>query len=67
MNLVSLFAFIVVLGLVVDDAIVTGENVYPHLRHGTDPLAPRHYSIGFQSNCVLPVTICLSMQTERLS
>ncbi|MEM7294339.1 MAG: efflux RND transporter permease subunit, partial [Pseudomonadota bacterium] len=38
MNLVSLFAFIVVLGLVVDDAIVTGENVYTHLRAGEDPL-----------------------------
>ena len=38
MNLVSLFAFIVVLGIVVDDAIVTGENVYTHLRKGSAPL-----------------------------
>ncbi len=30
-NLVSLFGFIVVLGIVVDDAIVTGENIYTHL------------------------------------
>lgn len=35
LNLVSMFAFIIVLGIVVDDAIVTGENVYSHLqRHG---------------------------------
>ena len=37
-NLISLFAFIVVLGIVVDDAIVVGENVYSELeggRHGT--------------------------------
>jgi len=35
MNLVSMFGFILVLGIVVDDAIVTGENVYTHLqRHG---------------------------------
>jgi multidrug efflux pump subunit AcrB len=27
-NLISLFAFIVVLGIVVDDAIVVGENIY---------------------------------------
>ncbi|MCA9756914.1 MAG: efflux RND transporter permease subunit [Candidatus Eisenbacteria bacterium] len=34
-NLISLFAFIVVLGIVVDDAIVVGENVYTHQRrHG---------------------------------
>ena len=34
-NLISLFAFIVVLGIVVDDAIVTGENIYTHQqRHG---------------------------------
>ncbi len=29
-NLVSLFAFIVVLGMVVDDAIIIGENVHTH-------------------------------------
>ncbi len=33
-NLISLFAFIVVLGIVVDDAIVVGENVYRHLQTG---------------------------------
>ena len=31
-NLISLFAFILVLGIVVDDAIVTGENIYTHMR-----------------------------------
>ncbi len=29
-NLISLFAFIVVLGIVVDDAIVVGENIFTH-------------------------------------
>ena len=34
-NQMSLFAFIVVLGIVVDDAIIVGENVYSHYqRHG---------------------------------
>ena len=34
-NLMSLFAFILVLGIVVDDAIVVGENVFTHQqRHG---------------------------------
>lgn len=32
LNMISLFAFIIVLGIVVDDAIVTGENVYTHLQ-----------------------------------
>lgn len=32
LNIISLFAFIVVLGIVVDDAIVTGENIYTHLK-----------------------------------
>lgn len=29
-NLISLFAFIVVLGIIVDDAIVVGENIHTH-------------------------------------
>lgn len=31
LNVISLFGFILVLGIVVDDAIVTGENIYSHL------------------------------------
>jgi len=38
LNLMSLFAFILVLGIVVDDAIVTGENVYSHLQRGENSL-----------------------------
>lgn len=37
-NMMSLFGFILVLGIVVDDAIVTGENVYSHLQRGQAPL-----------------------------
>ncbi|MGD8529380.1 MAG: efflux RND transporter permease subunit [Syntrophobacterales bacterium] len=33
-NLVSMFAFIVTLGIVVDDAIVVGENIYHHHQSG---------------------------------
>jgi multidrug efflux pump subunit AcrB len=32
LNIMSLFGFILVLGIVVDDAIVTGENIYSHLK-----------------------------------
>ncbi|MBL6764899.1 MAG: efflux RND transporter permease subunit [Verrucomicrobiae bacterium] len=39
-NIFSLFAFILVLGIVVDDAIVTGENIFKHLqRHETGTTA----------------------------
>ena len=34
LNMISMFAFIVVLGMVVDDAIVVGENVYTHRQMG---------------------------------
>lgn len=33
-NIISCFAFILVLGIVVDDAIVTGENIYRHVKEG---------------------------------
>ncbi len=37
-NMVSLFGFIMVLGVVVDDAIVVGESIYVHRRLGKPPL-----------------------------
>jgi len=36
-NMISLFSFILVLGIVVDDAIVTGENVYSRIQGGEHP------------------------------
>jgi multidrug efflux pump subunit AcrB len=38
LNLISMFAFIVVLGIVVDDAIIVGENVYSHYQRHRRPL-----------------------------
>jgi len=35
-NMISLFAFILVLGIVVDDAIVIGENIHAHRLMGKD-------------------------------
>ncbi len=37
-NVMSLFGFIIVVGIVVDDAIVTGENVYLKMKEGMSPL-----------------------------
>jgi multidrug efflux pump subunit AcrB len=36
-NLISLFGLIIVLGLIVDDAIVIGENVFTKIREGMPP------------------------------
>ncbi len=36
-NYTSMFAFILILGIVVDDAIVTGENIYKHMGLNEDP------------------------------
>ena len=37
-NMVSLFAFIMVLGIVVDDAIIVGENIFRRHEEGEGPL-----------------------------
>ena len=52
-NLISLFAFILVLGIVVDDAIVTGENIFSRLQKGEDPLEA---SIRGTQEIAVPVT-----------
>jgi multidrug efflux pump subunit AcrB len=53
LNLMSLFAFILVLGIVVDDAIVTGENVYAHMQQGSEPLTA---AIKGTQEVAVPVT-----------
>jgi multidrug efflux pump subunit AcrB len=38
LNMITLFGFLIVLGIVVDDAIVIGENIYEHRLQGEDAL-----------------------------
>lgn len=38
LNMISLFAFIITLGIVVDDAIVIGEHIYHYQQQGLPPL-----------------------------
>jgi multidrug efflux pump subunit AcrB len=52
-NIMSLFGFITVLGIVVDDAIVTGESVYARLRQGEEGLMA---SINGTKAVAIPVT-----------
>ncbi|WP_440904188.1 efflux RND transporter permease subunit [Catenovulum sp. SX2] len=56
LNLISMFGFILVLGMVVDDAIVTGENVYSHLEHAESGL---HAAIAGTKEVAQPVTLGL--------
>lgn len=53
LNMMSAFGFIIVLGIVVDDAIVTGENVYKHLQLGGDGLQA---AIEGTEEVAIPVT-----------
>ena len=53
LNLMSAFGFILVLGIVVDDAIVTGENVFSHLRAGKNGLEA---AIDGTREVAIPVT-----------
>jgi multidrug efflux pump subunit AcrB len=38
-NMISLFAFIMTLGILVDDAIIVGENIFTHYTRGKKPSA----------------------------
>ena len=37
LNMITMFGLIIVLGLIVDDAIVVGENIYARVERGEDP------------------------------
>lgn len=37
LNMISILGYIMVLGMLVDDAIVVGENVYSHMERGSSP------------------------------
>ncbi|MFM1872407.1 MAG: Multidrug transporter MdtB, partial [Planctomycetota bacterium] len=51
-NMISLFAFLLVLGIVVDDAIVVGENVVHWRREG---LSPMHAALRASKDVRVPV------------
>lgn len=52
-NMVSLFAFIIALGIVVDDAIVIGENIYHYRQQG---LSPMQATVEGAREMAMPVT-----------
>jgi len=52
-NMISMFAFLIALGIVVDDAIVVGENVFTMRQRGVPPLTA---AIRGAREIALPVT-----------
>ena len=55
-NMITMFAFIVTLGIVVDDAIVVGENVYSYREQGYSALEA---SVRGAREIALPVTFSI--------
>lgn len=55
-NMISMFAFIITLGIVVDDAIVVGENVYEYRNRGMDFMTA---AIRGTRDVALPVTFSI--------
>ncbi|NQT87913.1 efflux RND transporter permease subunit [bacterium] len=58
-NMLSLFSLIIVLGMIVDDAIIVTENIY---RHMTEGMPPREAAILGTAEVTLPV-ICTVLTT----
>lgn len=58
-NLITLMALIMAIGLVVDDAIVVLENIYHHLERGRSPLAAAYYGTREVGFAVIATTLTL--------
>ena len=55
-NLLSMFALIIVLGIIVDDAIIIGENIYRRVEEG---MAPKEAAIKGAEEVLWPVTVAV--------
>ena len=66
LNMISMFAFILTLGIVVDDAIIVGENIYAKQQHGlpvaqavregaSEMIVPVLYAVGTNLIAFLPL------------
>ncbi len=55
-NMISMFAFIIALGIVVDDAVVVGENVYKFRQQGMSPLKA---AVAGAREVAMPVTFSI--------
>ena len=56
-NLLSMFGLIIVLGIIVDDAIVIGENIFRHVEEGMPPVQA---AVKGAEEVMWPVTIAVA-------
>ncbi len=56
-NLLSMFGLIIVLGIIVDDAIVIGENIFRHVEEGEEP---KEAAVNGAEEVMWPVTIAIA-------
>ncbi|MCX8094461.1 MAG: efflux RND transporter permease subunit [Candidatus Goldbacteria bacterium] len=56
-NMLSIFAFIMVIGMLVDDAIVVGENMFRHMEMGKKPF---NAAVDGASEMILPILASVS-------
>ena len=59
-NTLTLLAFVVAIGLVVDDAIVVLENIYRHMENGMDPISAAFRGSREIAFAVISMTITLA-------
>lgn len=70
LDMFSLFSLILALGLIVDDAIVIGENIYAHCRDGSHPKqaavsATKEVAVGVVSSMLTTSAILLPLMMLR--
>jgi hydrophobe/amphiphile efflux-1 (HAE1) family protein len=59
LNTLSLFALILAIGIVVDDAIVVVENIDRHLRAGMDPRSAAHQTMDEVGGALIAIALVL--------
>ena len=62
LNMLSMFAFLMALGIVVDDAIVIGENIYHKRQEGMGPV-----TAAVEGTCEVLPSVCASVTTTIIA
>jgi hydrophobe/amphiphile efflux-1 (HAE1) family protein len=59
LNILTLLALVLAVGVVVDDAIVVLENIYRHIEQGMDPMEAAQQGVREITTAVIAITITL--------
>jgi multidrug efflux pump len=58
-NILTMLALVLAIGIVVDDAIVVLENIYRHIEAGTPPMQAAFKAMGEISFAIIAITVAL--------